>query len=52
MDAMPGMLLFHPPPAVALDNDVVNPRHISISPSIGAGKGLTVIPVVIRQPVV
>jgi len=48
--AMPGALLVHTPPGVALDKVVVNPTHIPRLPVIAAGPAFTVTIVVVKQP--
>lgn len=45
------LLLLHTPPVVGLFNNIVAPTHTSIVPVVGAGTGLIVIALVVRQPV-
>ena len=51
MDAIEVLLLLHVPPAVASLSGTEYPMHIDVLPVIAAGKGLTVITVVAKQPV-
>jgi hypothetical protein len=43
--------LFHTPPAVLSLNVIVRPAQTAVMPVIDAGKGFTVIAVVLMQPV-
>jgi hypothetical protein len=45
------LLLLQMPPAVEVLRVVVLPTHTAVMPVIAAGSGLTVIIVVVRQPV-
>ena len=47
----PLLLLLHVPDGVVLLNAVVNPAHTVFVPVMDAGNGLTVITVVVIQPV-
>ena len=51
MEATNGLLLLHVPPVVLLARVVVSPTQSAVVPEIGAGSGLTVNGVVIKQPV-
>ena len=42
IDAVPGALLLHVPPAVTSESNVVKPTHTARLPSIGVGLGFTV----------
>jgi hypothetical protein len=50
IDAMPGALLLHTPPAVAQLNALVPPGQADSVPVIGSGDAPTVIVVVLKQP--
>src|ERR1043165_6424825 len=50
IDAVPGALLLHVPPASELDNVVVEPRHAIMIPAMGAGVAVTVTIAMALQP--
>jgi hypothetical protein len=52
MLATAGLLLFHKPPGVVLDNVVDIPRHMLVKPDIAEGFALTVTVSVREQPLV
>lgn len=45
------LLLLQVPPLVALVSEILAPAHTAVGPVIAAGAGLTVIAVVVKQPV-
>jgi hypothetical protein len=49
--AMAILLELHEPPVVILDNVVVRPTQNEADPVMAAGKGFTVITMLVKQPV-